>query len=104
MDGHIFVDTNVFLRFFVRDMESHYHKAEELFEKAERGEIKLETSDLVIAEIVWVLESYYNFSKSEIKEVIDTILESKNIKVSKCSKPFVVNCTTQGPYFLRLIV
>ena len=82
MDEPIFVDTNVFLRFFVRDVESFYHKARELFEKAENGEIKLETSDLVIAEIVWVLESYYGFSKAEIKEVIDTILETKNIKTA----------------------
>ncbi|MFZ3064093.1 MAG: type II toxin-antitoxin system VapC family toxin [Nitrospirota bacterium] len=82
MDEPIFVDTNVFLRFFVRDIESFYLKARELFEKAENGEIKLETSDLVIAEIVWVLESYYGFSKAEIKEVVDTILETKNIKAA----------------------
>lgn len=86
MDDPIFVDTNVFLRFFVRDVESFYQKAKELFEKAENGEIKLETSDLVIAEIVWVLESYYEFSKIEIKEVIDTILETKNIKVANHSR------------------
>ena len=36
----------------------------------------------MIAEIVWVLESYYNFSRSEITEVIDTILETKNIRVA----------------------
>jgi len=82
MDEPIFVDTNVFLRFFIRDVESFYQKAKELFEKTEKGELKLETSDLVIAEIVWVLESYYDFSKIEVKEVINTILETKNIKVA----------------------
>ena len=82
MDDPIFVDTNVFLRFFVRDSESFYQKAKELFEKAENGEVKLETSDLVVAEIVWVLESYYDFSRAEIKEVIDTILETRNIRVA----------------------
>ncbi len=82
MDEPIFVDTNVFLRFFVKDVKSFYRKAKELFEKAEKREVKLETSDLVIAEIVWVLESYYGFSKVEIKEVVDTILETKNIKMA----------------------
>lgn len=82
MVEQIFVDTNVFLRFFVRDVESFYHKARELFEKAENGTIKLNTSDLIIAEIVWVLESYYSFSKTEIKEIIDAILETRNIKVA----------------------
>jgi uncharacterized protein len=82
----IFVDTNVFLRFFVRDVEPFYHKAKDLFEKAEHGKVKLETSDLVIAEIVWVLESYYGFSRSEIKEVVETILETKNLKVANHSR------------------
>ena len=68
MDDPVFVDTNVFLRFFVRDVESFYQKAKELFEKAEKGTVKLETNDLVIAEIVWVLESYYDFTKTEIKD------------------------------------
>jgi predicted nucleic-acid-binding protein len=86
MDNPIFVDTNVFLRFFVRDVESFYQKAKDLFEKAEKGEVKLETSDMVIAEIIWVLESYYNFSKIEIKKIIDTILETKNIKVANHSR------------------
>ena len=86
MDDPIFVDTNVFLRFFVKDVESLYVKAEELFEKTEKGELKLETTDIVIAEIVWVLESYYGFSKSEIKEVVETILETKNLKVANHSR------------------
>lgn len=86
MNDPIFVDTNVFLRFFVRDVESLYVRAEELFEKTEKGELKLETTDIVIAEIVWVLESYYGFSKSEIKEVVETILETKNLKVANHSR------------------
>ncbi len=86
MDNPVFVDTNVFLRFFVKDDESLYVKAEELFEKTEKGELKLETTDIVIAEIVWVLESYYGFSKSEIKEVVETILETKNLKVANHSR------------------
>ena len=86
MDDPTFVDTNVFLRFFVRDFEPFYQKAKELFEKAEKGIAKLETSDMVIAEIVWVLESYYDFSKTEIAEIIDTILETKNITVANHSR------------------
>ena len=86
MDNPVFVDTNVFLRFFVKDVESLYVKAEKLFIKTEKGELKLETTDIVIAEIVWVLESYYGFSRSEIKEVVETILETKNLKVANHSR------------------
>jgi len=82
MDDPIFVDTNVFLRFFVKDVEAQYEKARELFEKAEAGKIKLETSELVIAEIVWVLESFYGFSRKEITVVLSTLLASRNLKMA----------------------
>ena len=86
MDDPIFIDTNVFLRFFVRDAESFYQKARDLFDKTEKGHVKLETSDLVIAEIIWVLESYYGFSRLEIKEIVETILETKNLKIANHSR------------------
>lgn len=81
MSEYIFVDTNVFLRFFVADVEELYKKAKELFEKAERGEIRLVTSEMVIAEIVWVLESYYGFITGEIKEVVETLLCVRGLRV-----------------------
>ena len=74
MDGTVFVDTNVFLRFFVNDVAAQYEKARVLFEAAEAGKIKLETSELVIAEIVWVLESFYGFARKEVTEVLSTLL------------------------------
>lgn len=81
MKEPIFVDTNVFLRFFVADVEDLYEKARDLFEKAEKGEIKLVTSEMVIAEIIWVLESYYGFLKEEIREVVKSLLHTKGLKV-----------------------
>jgi len=86
MDDPVFVDTNVFLRFFVRDVEVQYEKARALFEKAEAGTIKLETSELVIAEIVWVLESFYGFTRKEITEVLATLLASRNLKIANHTK------------------
>jgi predicted nucleic-acid-binding protein len=82
MDDTVFVDTNVFLRFFVKDVEAQYEKAHALFAKAEAGKIKLETSELVITEIVWVLESYYEFSRKEVAEVLTTLLASRNLKIA----------------------
>jgi predicted nucleic acid-binding protein len=86
MDEPVFVDTNVFLRFFVRDVENLYERARVLFEKAEAGKIKLETNELVIAEIVWVLESFYGFTRKEISEVLLTLLASRNLKIAGHAK------------------
>lgn len=95
MSEDIFVDTNVFLRFFVADVEELYKKAKELFEKAERGEIRLVTSEMVIAEIVWVLESYYGFITEEIKEVVETLLCARGLRVfnSKVIREAINNYT-----------
>lgn len=82
MDDPIFVDTNVFLRFFTKDVASFYEKAKDLFEKAESGKVRLETSELVIAEIVWVLESFYGFSRKEIESVLDTLVTARNLKIA----------------------
>ncbi len=82
MDDTVFVDTNVFLRFLVKDAAALYEKARALFEKAEEGKIKLETSELVIAEIVWVLESFYGFTRKEVTEVLTTLLASRNLKIA----------------------
>ena len=44
------------------------------------------TSELVIAEIVWVLESFYSFSRKEITDVLITLLTSRNLKIANSAR------------------
>ena len=74
-----FVDTNVFLRFLVNDDPEKAAACETLFKKAVAGEEILFTTDLVIAEIVWVLESYYELARSEVREKVEKILNTQNL-------------------------
>jgi len=74
-----FVDTNIFLRFLTNDDPVRADACEELFTRAVTGKEKLFTSELVIAEIVWVLESYYELDKNEIRVKIEKILNTKNL-------------------------
>jgi len=74
-----FVDTNVFLRFLVNDDPEKADAREMLFRRAVTGEESLFTTDMVIAEIVWVLESYYELSKSDVREKIEKILNTQNL-------------------------
>jgi predicted nucleic-acid-binding protein len=39
------------------------------------------TSELVIAEIIWVLESYYEFAKDKIVDMASKIINTKGITV-----------------------
>ncbi len=77
--AELFVDTNVFLRFLTNDDPAKARRAEALFKKAVAGEVTLETSLLVVAEIVWTLESFYRLAKDDIAEKIGKILNTPNL-------------------------
>jgi predicted nucleic acid-binding protein len=78
-----FVDTNIFLRYLTRDDEKKAASCRKLLLAAENGEVKLFTSDLVFAELVWVLQSpaTYNLKPSEIRDIIMPLLYMKGLKV-----------------------
>jgi predicted nucleic acid-binding protein len=74
-----FVDTNVFLRFLVNDDPAKADACETLFREAATGDEVLCTSDMVIAEIIWVLESYYELKKADIRNCVEKILNTRNL-------------------------
>lgn len=74
-----FVDTNIFLRFLVNDIPQQADACEAIFRKAVAGEEALYTTDMVIAEIVWVFESYYDLSRSEVRTKVEKILNTQNL-------------------------
>ena len=67
-DDRVFVDTNIFLRYFTNDIPEFASAAETLFRKAAAGETGLITNAMVLAEFVWVLESYYHLAPPEVQE------------------------------------
>ena len=77
--AEVFVDTNVFLRFLTNDDPAKAKRAETRFKNAVSGKEHLRTSLLVIAEIVWTLESFYKLEKKDIAEKVSTILNTPNL-------------------------
>ncbi|MBM3284214.1 type II toxin-antitoxin system VapC family toxin [Candidatus Gottesmanbacteria bacterium] len=76
----IFVDTNYFLRFLLKDNKDQFLEAKELFGKGALGEIQLFTSLVVFFEIYWVLSSFYKKEKSELIKVLTNVLSMGFIK------------------------
>ena len=74
-----FVDTNVFIRFLTEDIPEKADACEELFKKALADKERLFTTELVIAEIIWVLEFYYELPKNEVQEKVEKILNTSNL-------------------------
>lgn len=77
-----FVDTNIFLRFLIPENKFQYKIAKRLFEKAEQGKMKLWTTDVVILEIIWTLESFYKSLKTSIHKSVNEILALRGLTVN----------------------
>ncbi len=76
-----FVDTNLFIRYLTEDDPVQTDAVESLFIKVKEGKETVQTSVLVIVEIVWVLESIFKKSRDEIKEMIQKIINTQNLVV-----------------------
>jgi Predicted nucleic-acid-binding protein, contains PIN domain len=76
-----FIDTNPFIRYLTNDIPELAQKVENLLEKARKGQIKLITNELIIAEIVWVLESVYDLTKDQIYELLQGIFNTHNLEI-----------------------
>ena len=74
-----FIDTNIFIRFLTDDVPEKADACEEIFKQAVEKKETLFTTDLVIAEIVWVLESFYDLSKEDVQDKVEKILNTPNL-------------------------
>lgn len=81
----IFIDTNIFLRYFEREDESTYRNVEMLFHEIVNGNIMGISTSLVIAEVIWVLKKFYKWDKEEICHNVELILKTPNIRFNQRS-------------------
>ncbi len=77
----VFVDTNLFLRYLTNDVPAQADAVEELLRKAEQNKVSLITNGMVIAEIVWTLESYYGLERGDIQGKVMAILNTPGLEI-----------------------
>jgi predicted nucleic-acid-binding protein len=77
----VFADTNLFLRYLTNDVPAQADAVESLLQRAAKDRINLVTTSMVIAEIVWTLESYYELDKKEIQAMVLGILNTGGLAV-----------------------
>jgi predicted nucleic acid-binding protein len=81
MTKQLFVDTNLFIRYITNDIPEQADAFEKLIKMSAAGECHLITNSLVIAEIVWTLESYYRLTKTEIQQRVLFILNTPGLDI-----------------------
>ncbi|NOX62687.1 MAG: type II toxin-antitoxin system VapC family toxin [Chloroflexi bacterium] len=77
----IFADTNLFLRYLTNDVPEQAEAVERLLRRAGRGEVSLVTNIMVMAELVWVMESFYKLSPQIILDYILAIVNTPGLRI-----------------------
>lgn len=74
------IDTNVLVRFLVRDDEPQFQRALRLIRREVSAGRQVLVSLLVLLETEWVLRSRYSYRKDEIVAVISGLLETADVQ------------------------
>ena len=77
----LWVDANVLLRFLTGEPKELAGNAASLMGRAESGEVTLVVSPLVVAEVVWVLKSFYRHSLEDIAGVLVPLMSADGVEV-----------------------
>ncbi|MGB6877626.1 MAG: type II toxin-antitoxin system VapC family toxin [Candidatus Acidiferrales bacterium] len=75
------VDTNLIVRYLVQDHEKHAKAAGRLFEASDRGDLVIVVLPTVLAECVFVLESFYEHSRGDIATALSTLISSPGVEI-----------------------
>lgn len=78
------IDTNLIIRFLVNDDPQKASGVEQLLKDKSSKNVLLDT---VVAEIIWVLSSYYSLDK---KEIIEKIMSLIHVDTIECNA-FLIN-------------
>ena len=78
-----FVDTSVILRILIKDDELKSRAAVNLLKRAGEKDLILYLLPVAVLETVWVLEKVYAFSRKDVREVVEAILNTPELKVEQ---------------------
>ena len=83
------IDTNVILRFFLEDDEKQFPGACEFIQALEAGNDAALLTEMVFAEVVWVLQKVYAVPRSEIALKFSRIIQGLGIKTITSKAVFI---------------
>ena len=75
------IDTNVLVRFLVRDDEAQFEKARKLIKREVAAGSGVLVNQLVLLETEWVLRSRYSLAKNLIIQAISSLLDASDVRI-----------------------
>ena len=77
----IFADTNLFLRYLTNDIPEKAEAFDHILHRAAAGDFQLVTNSLVLAEIIWTLESFYKMQPVQIQAMVLAMLNTPGLEI-----------------------
>lgn len=74
------IDTNVLVRYWVRDEEAQFERARKLITREVTAGRRVFVSQLVLLEAEWVLRSQYGLPKNQIVGAISSLLDAIDVQ------------------------
>lgn len=90
MISTVIFDTNIILRYLIKDSPTQLLQAQKYIEEIEQGKLKGLISILVINEAVWILEKYYDLEKKEYMPLLLELLALKNFMIMEIKKDVII--------------
>ncbi len=81
----VYLDANVILRLLTGDPPEMARQAIDLFTAADRDEIELFLDEIVLAETVWVLTSFYKHTAADIARTLGQLLAHEAVSADNKS-------------------
>jgi predicted nucleic-acid-binding protein len=75
------VGTNLIVRYLVQDHEKHAKAAGKLFDACDRGDVVIVMLPAVLAECVFVLESFYEHARRDITSALGRLISSPGVEI-----------------------
>ncbi len=80
------IDTNILIRFILRDDPNQAQQADDVFQKAIESGDEIFVSDVTLCELAWVLKRTFKFRRDQILKVLRSIYETDIIRFASDDK------------------
>lgn len=77
--NELWLDANILIRFITQDPPDLYQRSVRLVERAERGEVTLRLLPIVVAEVIWVLRSFYRYTRFQIRDTLLPVVTAPGV-------------------------
>jgi predicted nucleic-acid-binding protein len=77
------VDTNVLVRFLVRQPTDQYTRARALMEKVSGGQVEIRISAVVVGEVAAILHHVYGQPQAEVAEALLALVTARGVQLDE---------------------